>query len=193
MPIGILGKKKYMSRVFKDTGEVVPVTVVYCPPNVITQLKTKDVDGYSAAQIAVFPRKNETKTKTHYFKREIVINDESVDLQKGGEITLKDFSEVVSVKVISKSKGKGFQGVIKRHNYSTGPNTHGSKFHRTPGSRGNCKPSRSVKGLQMPGRMGGEKVTLKSVPIVHIDVEQNLIALKGSIPGAKNSFITLIV
>ena len=193
MPIGILGKKKYMSRVFRPTGEVVPVTVIHCPANIVKQVKTIDADGYFAAQLAVFPRKKQTKTKSHYFTKELKISSEKTDLKEGSEVTLKDFTDVDNVKVVSISKGKGFQGIIKRHNFSTGPNTHGSKFHRTPGSRGNCKPSRSVKGLKMPGRMGGDQVTLRSVPIVDIDLEQNLIALKGSIPGAKNSFITLIV
>jgi len=191
MPIGILGRKQYMTRAFMESGEVVPVTVISCPKNIIDQIKTDETDGYSAIRLAAFPRKKPTKTNTHYVKREIK-SKETADLKRGGEISLEDFVDVKSVEVISVSKGKGFQGVIKRHNFSGGPGGHGSKFHRNPGSMGNCKPSRSIKGMKMAGHMGGNRITLKSVDVIKVDPSQELIALKGAIPGGKNSFITII-
>lgn len=191
MPIGILGQKKYMTRVFLESGEMVPVTVISCPKNVIDQIKTTDKDGYEAVKLAAFPRKHQTKTKTHYFSKEIRAQHTD-GVEKGSDVSLADFVDVKEVKVIGTSKGKGFQGVIKRHGFSGGPGGHGSKFHRMPGSMGTRKPSRTVKGKKMPGRMGGDKITLQTVQVVKVDVQQELIALKGAIPGAKNSFVTLI-
>lgn len=180
-----------MTRVFLETGEVVPVTIISCPANIVNQVKTLEKDGYSAVCLAVFPRKKPTKMKTHYFKKEIK-TEGGVELKRGDLVTLADLAEGANVQIIAQAKGKGFQGVMKRHNFAGGPATHGSKFHRQPGSMGNCKPSRSIKGMKMAGRMGGQQLTLKSVPIVKIDVEKGLIALKGSIPGGRNSFVTII-
>ena len=190
MPIGILGQKKYMTQLFMESGEAVPVTVVSCPQNIIDQIKTIEADGYSAVRLSAFPKKKPTKTNTHYVKKEIRIQGE--ELKKGDMISLENFKDVKDVKVVGIAKGKGFAGVIKRHHFSGGPGAHGSKFHRQPGSVGTRKPERTVKGKKLPGRMGGQQITLLCVPVIKVDVKNGLIALKGSIPGARNSYIKII-
>lgn len=180
-----------MSQVYLDTGKVVPVTVLECPKNVVKNVKTAAKEGYDAICLSAFAKKNPTKNQTHYITREIRTNQLD-GMEKGKEISLKDFAEVKEVNIVGVSKGKGFQGVVKRYHFKGGPASHGSKFGRTPGSRGTRKPNKSSKGMRSAGRMGADRVTLKHIEIVKIDADNNLIAVKGSVPGAKNSFVTLI-
>jgi large subunit ribosomal protein L3 len=181
---GILGKKIGMTRLIQDDGRVIPITVVQCEPNEITQVKTVEKDGYPAIVLGFSKLKKPTKTKKFYFQREFKINeDEAESYKKGENITVESLKEVEKVKVISTSKGKGFQGVIKRHNFSRGPETHGSHHHREPGSIGACtKPGRVAKGKKLPGRMGGARITIKTA-ISLINEEKNLVCLKGAVPG----------
>ncbi len=176
---------------YLDTGKVIPVTVLECPSNIVKNVKTTAKEGYDAVCLTAFPKKNPSKNQTHYFTGEI--RTSQLDgVETGNEISLKDFGDVKEVNIVGISKGKGFQGVVKRYHFKGGPASHGSKFGRTPGSRGTRKPNKSSKGMRSAGRMGCDRITLKHIEIMKIDVENNLIALKGSIPGAKNSFVTLI-
>ena len=178
-----------MTRVIQDDGRVIPVTVVQCLPNVVTQVKTADKDGYPALVLGFNALKKPTKNKKYHVKKEFQTEDA---LEKGAEIKVDIFEEGDKVRISGISKGKGFQGVIKRYNFSRGPETHGSHHHRRPGSIGACaKPGRVHKGKKLPGRMGTDKTTLRDCMVVHIDSEDNLIAIKGSLPGAKNSIITI--
>lgn len=186
---GILGKKIGMTRVFQDDGRVIPITVVECTPNEVTQVKTTDKDGYPAIVLGFSKLKKPGKTKKFYHSKEFKTEDEH---KKGDKITLEALKDVESVKVTGISKGKGFQGVIRRHNFSRGPESHGSHHHREPGSIGACaKPGRVHKGKKLPGHMGLEKVTLKSVKIAYLDTEKHLIGLKGPVPGPNGSLVII--
>lgn len=188
--IGIIGRKIGMTRVIQDDGRVIPVTVVQCAPNVVTQVKTTDKDGYPAVVLGFDALKKPKKNKKFYVKREFKV--EEGEFEKGKEVSVEVFEEGEKVGICGVSKGKGFQGVIKRHNFSRGPETHGSHHHREPGSIGACaKPGRVHKGKKLPGRMGTDQVTLRDRVVVHIDKEDNLIAIKGPLPGAKNGVITI--
>ena len=187
--IGILGKKLGMTRVIQDDGRVIPITVVQCEPNEVTQVKTAEKDGYPAVVLGFSALKKPKKTRKFKFQREVKL-DEGQEFKKGDLISLKDFNEIKKVFVTATSKGKGFQGVIKRHNFSRGPETHGSHHHREPGSVGACaKPGRVAKGKKLPGHMGNKKVTLKGVEIVYLDAKNNLIGLKGPLPGPNKGLI----
>lgn len=190
---GILGKKIGMTRIINEEGQTVPVTVLCCEPNVVTQIKTAEKDGYDAVVLACSPRKAPTKNKKHLFTREFrIMADENYEL--GGQVDLSALAEVEKVSVTSISKGKGFQGVIKRHNFSRGPESHGSRHHREPGSIGACAmPGRVAKGKKLPGRMGNKQVTIHNVSVVLIDKSKNLIALKGAIAGPINGLVKLTV
>jgi large subunit ribosomal protein L3 len=184
---GILGKKVGMTRLIQDDGRVIPVTVVECPPNTITQVKTVDKDGYPAIVLGFSELKKPTKTKKFKHVKEFKV-------EEGAEftVTLENFLEIKLVKITAISKGKGFQGVIKRHNFSRGPETHGSHHHREPGSIGACaKPGRVAKGKKMPGRMGTDQVTVRKVKIAHLDPSKNLIALKGAVPGPNGGLVII--
>jgi large subunit ribosomal protein L3 len=188
---GIIGKKLGMTRLIKDDGRVIPVTVVECEPNTVAQVKTEEKDGYPAIVLGFSELKKPTKTKKFKVLREFPLSKDD-EVKKGDKLTLEMFNEIKEVKVTGTSKGKGFQGVIKRWNFSRGPETHGSHHHREPGSIGACtKPGRVAKGKKMPGRMGTDKVTIKGVKVEHIDIENNLIALKGALPGARNGIIII--
>ncbi len=182
-----------MTRIFQDDGRVIPITVVQCDPNKITQIKTTDKDGYPAIVLGFSELKKPTKTKKFRHVREFQIKEEEIENYKqGDEITVESLQDTEKVKVSSISKGKGFQGVIKRHNFSRGPESHGSHHHREPGSIGACtKPGRVAKGKKLPGRMGGEKVTLSTVKIVKLDPSNNTICIKGSLPGPNGTLITI--
>ncbi len=178
-----------MTRVIADDGRVIPVTVIQCTPNKVTQVKTVEKDGYPAVVLGFDALKKPTKNKAFYVKKEFKTEDA---FEKDAEINVEIFEIGEKVGISGISKGKGFQGVIKRHNFSRGPETHGSHHHREPGSIGACaKPGRVHKGKKLPGRMGTDKVTLRDKEIVHIDKEDHLIAVKGPVPGAINAVITI--
>ncbi|MFA8438920.1 50S ribosomal protein L3 [Pueribacillus sp. YX66] len=199
---GILGKKLGMTQIFLENGDVVPVTVIEAMPNVVLQKKTVETDGYEAIQIGVEDKKEARTTKPEKghaekagttpkrFVREIRgVN--TAEYEVGQEIKVDVFSEGEKVDVTGTSKGKGFQGAIKRHNQSRGPMSHGSRYHRGPGSMGAVDPARVFKGKALPGRMGGERTTLQNLEIVKVDAERNLILIKGNVPGPKKGYVTI--
>ncbi|MBU1151386.1 50S ribosomal protein L3 [Patescibacteria group bacterium] len=190
---GIIGKKVGMTRLIKDDGRVIPITVVECEPNEITQIKTTEKDGYPALVLGFVKLKKPTKTKKFKLQREFRIKDDETDsYKKGDSLSVESLKEFETVTVTSTSKGKGFQGVIKRHNFSRGPETHGSHHHRRPGSIGACtKPGRVAKGKKLPGQMGSKQVTRRGVSIELLDEKKNIICLKGAVPGAKDSIVII--
>ena len=202
---GILGKKVGMTQIFDDDGRAVPVTVVEAGPCVVVQCKSEDSDGYEAVQIGLVegsPRRNATKAiKGHFQKAGIPptrfvaeVPVDSDDESKPGDSVLADiFSADDKVRVVGKSKGRGFQGVIKRYHFGGGRATHGSMFHRAPGSIGrSATPSRVFPGQKMPGHMGDKRITIKNAQVVKVDIERNLLFLKGGVPGARNSYIRIV-
>jgi len=187
--LGILGKKIGMTRILQDDGRVIPITLVQCEPNTVAQVKTKEKDGYPAIVLGFCALKKPMKTKKFRFLKEVKTG-ENETYNKGDQVTVESFKDTKTVEVMSVSKGKGFQGVVKRYHFRGGPETHGSHAHREPGSIGcRAKPGRVVKGKHLPGHMGGAQVTLKRIPVEYIDVEKNLIGLKGPVPGANKSLI----
>ena len=198
MTIGIVGRKTGMTRVFTADGTSIPVTVVEATPNRVTQVKTADVDGYSAVQITVGERKASRVSKPeagHFAKAgvaagrglwELRLADGAESPAVGEEITVSSFEAGQKVDVTGQSRGKGFQGVIKRWNFRMQDATHGnSRSHRAPGSIGqNQSPGRVFKGKKMAGHMGDERVTVQTLEVVRVDVERNLLLIKGAIPGA---------
>jgi len=189
---GIIGKKIGMTRLIEDDGKIIPVTVVECQPNEIAQVKTKEKDGYSAIVLGYSKLQKPSKTKKFQRTREVKITQEDeATLKKGDQITLDILKEITDVEVISVSKGKGFQGTVKRHNFTRGPMSHGSHFHREPGSIGaRAKPGRVCKGKRMAGRMGSDNMTIKT-KVVKTDTSKNLLCLKGPVPGSNGSLITI--
>lgn len=202
MTKGILGKKIGMTQLFTPEGIVLPVTVVEAGPCVVLQKKEVTTDGYEAIQVG-FADKKESRTnkpeKGHAAKanatpKRFVRELRNVDLSQyevGQELKADIFNAGEIVDVTGTSKGKGFAGAIKRHGFSRGPMGHGSRYHRRPGSMGSIAANRVLKGKKLPGRMGGEKVTVQNLEVVSVDVERNLILIKGAVPGAKNSFVTI--
>lgn len=190
---GIIGKKVGMTRVFQDDGRVIPVTVIQCEPNEVAQIKTVEKDGYPALVLGFSKLKKPTKTKKFRRLKEFKLEESDMDAYKqGDQVTVENFTEVELVNVTASSKGKGFQGVIRRHNFSRGPETHGSHHHRRPGSIGACaKPGRVAKGKKLPGRMGNDRVTLKKLNLVAVDKSKNIICIKGPIPGPNGGIITI--
>jgi large subunit ribosomal protein L3 len=203
---GILGKKVGMTQVFGERGEVVPVTVIEAGPCFVAQIKTVERDGYTAVQLGFEEAKPNRLTQPqllHLQKsnlpplrhlRELRVSvDELADLEEGQKVTVDIFEKGEMVDVTGASKGRGFAGVVKRHGFSGGPKTHGqSDRHRAPGSIGACTtPGRVFKGMRMAGRMGGERVTAQSLEVVLVDPERNLLAVKGSVPGAKNGLLLI--
>jgi large subunit ribosomal protein L3 len=199
--IGIVGRKKEMSQIFSDDGKVVPVTLVEVPGCVVTQVKTEASDGYSAVQLGFGSSKNINKSLKGHIEEAGMESVETLfefrvsDIDKykvGQKVFIDILMEGEIVDVSGYSKGKGFQGVVKRHGYSGGPDTHGSRSHRVPGSMGaSATPSRVLKGKKLPGRMGGDHVTVKNIEIVKIDKDNNIVAVKGAIPGSRNSIVLL--
>ena len=199
----ILGRKIGMTQVFDEDDNVVPVTVIQAGPCVVSQVKTVATDGYDAVQIgfgSIKPKHVNKPMAGHFAKagvepmrylREVrVANGE--EHKVGDVVSVADFAEVKNVDVTGTSKGKGFQGTIKRWNFACGPITHGSRNQRRPGSIGQCAyPSRVRKGLHMAGHMGDERVTVKNLKLVRIDAEQNLMLVKGAVPGAKNALVSV--
>jgi large subunit ribosomal protein L3 len=199
----IFGTKLGMTQVFDASGDVVPVSVVKAEPCVITQLKSKDKDGYDAVQIGygqVKERKLTSPQKGHFQKAGVratrylaeIRVEELNGYELGQEIKVSVLEEGDSVKVTGVSRGKGFTGVVKRHGFRGGPGTHGSMFHRAPGSIGASSfPSKVDKGKRFPGRMGGERVTARGLKVMRVDQEKNLILLKGSVPGPKGGWVLI--
>ncbi len=200
MPKAILGKKLGMTQIFTEEGKVIPVTVVEAGPCKIAQVKTMDNDGYTAIQLGFGDIKNNNVTKPskgHTDKagidpvkhlREIRCKDIST-YNVGDTITIEIFAEGENVDVSGVSKGKGFAGTIKRWNQRRGPMSHGSKNHRRPASAGAKGPARVFKGKKSPGRLGGENCTVQNLEVVRVDVERNLLLIKGAVPGAKKSLL----
>ena len=194
---GIIAKKIGMSRVFLENGDAVPVTYLEVQPNTVIRTKSEEKDGYNAVVLGVKPKKWRTR-KGNEHTRYGDIKEWKVDslegLEAGKQLDCSKFIKEATVSVTGKSKGKGFQGVIKRHKFSEGPRTHGSHHHRRTGSIGMCEfPGRVMKGKKMPGRMGGDQVTIKKREIMDCDPEKGVIAVKGPIPGTNggNVYITL--
>ncbi len=187
---GILGKKLGMTRVVKDNGIYVPVTIIQCTPNIIHQIKTADKDGYNAIALGFEARKRPTKTKKFYYVREFHVD--SLDgLEKGAAIDLSVLAEGDIISITGVTKGKGQQGVMKRYNFRGGPGGHGSHFMREPGSVGaRAKPGKIHPGKKLPGHMGSDQMTRKS-SVEYIDMENNLIGIKGPVPGSINSYVTI--
>ena len=187
---GLLGKKIGMTRVIQDDGRVIPITVIQCDPNEIAQVKTVEKDGYPAIVLGFSKIKKPTKTRKFYFMREFRIKgDESV--KKGDLLNVEIFKEGDKISITSTSKGKGFQGVVKRHHMAGGPASHGSHFHREPGSVGaRAKPGKILRGKRLPGHMGDETTTVRT-SVIYLDTKKNLIGIKGPVPGSPNSLVSI--
>lgn len=199
---GILGRKLGMTQVFTTEGKLIPVTVISVEPNVVTQIKTKENDGYEAIQLGFDTKREKLATKAlightnkanttpkRFFKeiKGVDINDYTV----GQEIKADIFEAGEVVDVTGTTKGKGFQGVIKRHGQSRGPMGHGSHYHRKPGSMGTMRPMRVFKGKKLPGHMGTLTVTIQNLEVVAVDLENKCILVKGNVPGAKKSLVII--
>lgn len=203
MTLGIIGEKLGMTQIFDDKGLVIPVTVLKVEPLVVAQIKTKETDGYDAVQLAYCVGKEKHMTKAeigHLKKNEIGTYrhlkefrvDNPSDYKVGQQITVEALNGVEKVDVSAKSIGKGFQGTVKRWNFGRGPMAHGSKNHREPGSIGaGTTPGRVIKGKKMAGNMGNENVTIAKLKVVQIDTENNLLLIKGSVPGPEGKFVTV--
>ncbi len=199
----VLGRKIGMTQVFAEDGRLVPVTVIEAGPMVVTQVKNKETDGYTAVQVAFGEKKEKRVNKPlrgHFakagvgfkkFVREFRMDDSSA-YSLAQEINVSIFEAGEIVDATGTSKGKGFQGPIKRHNQSRGPMTHGSRYHRGPGSMGAASdPSRVFKGKKLAGHMGAERVTIQNLEVVRVDAEKNLILIKGAIPGPKKGLVVI--
>ncbi|MEI5909194.1 50S ribosomal protein L3 [Bacillus spongiae] len=202
MTKGILGRKIGMTQVFAENGDLIPVTVIEASQNVVLQKKTDETDGYNAVQLGFEDKREKlankpekghvakAETAPKRFLREIRgVNMD--DFEVGQEVKVNIFAEGELVDVTGISKGKGFQGAIKRHGQSRGPMSHGSRYHRRPGSMGPVDPNRVFKGKLLPGRMGGEQITVQNLEIVKVDEERNLLLVKGNVPGAKKALLTV--
>lgn len=207
MSVGMIGIKSGMTRIFTESGESVPVTVIEVPANLISQIKTGDSDGYTAIQVTAGSRRVSRMTKAeigHYKKagveagrmtREFRVTDEALaNFTSGAQVSLDHFQEGQAVDVRGISKGKGFQGVVKRHNFRTQDASHGNSLsHRVLGSAGQCQtPGRVFKGKKMAGQMGNVKRVVQNQKIVKIDAENRVILIKGTVPGAPGSFVVLL-
>jgi len=201
MTIGLVGRKVGMTRIFTEDGVSIPVTVLECSPNRVTQVKTLDTDGYQAIQVTAGSKKASRVNKPeagHFAKAgveagrglwEFTLDDnEGADIKVGAELSVELFNEINKVDVTGQSKGKGFQGGVKRWNFSMQDATHGNSIsHRAPGSIGQCQtPGRVFKGKKMAGHMGAERVTTQNLEVVRVDIERNLLLVKGAVAGAKN-------
>ena len=197
---GMLGRKLGMSQVFREDGMVVPVTVIQAGPCMVTQVKTKDNDGYEAVQVGYVEAKRLNRPLRGHLRhsglfrylRELPV-DELGDLQVGQQIGVDLFQTGEKVDVVGTSKGRGFQGVMKRHGFHGGPRTHGqSDRARAPGSiGGNTFPAKVFKGKKMAGHMGNTRITVKNLEVVEVDRERNLLLLKGGVPGAPNGLLVI--
>ncbi|ETT88676.1 50S ribosomal protein L3 [Viridibacillus sp. FSL R5-0477] len=202
MTKGILGRKIGMTQVFAENGDLIPVTVVEATPNVVLQKKSVDTDGYEAIQIGFEDKREKLSNKPekgHVAKASTApkrfireIRDVNLaEYEVGQEVKVEIFAEGDVVDVTGVTKGKGFQGVIKRHGQSRGPMSHGSRYHRRPGSMGPVAPNRVFKQKKLPGQMGGGVVTIQNLEIVKVDVERNLLLIKGNVPGSRKALVTV--
>ncbi|MCH1958807.1 MULTISPECIES: 50S ribosomal protein L3 [Romboutsia] len=199
---GILGRKVGMTQIFTEEGIVVPVTVVEAGPVVVTQVKTTEKDGYNAVQVGFEDAKEKSLNKPqkgHLAAANVLKKhlkefrvESTEEYSVGQEIKADLFAAGEKIDVTGTSKGKGFQGPIKRHGQSRGPESHGSRYHRRPGSMGACSfPGRVFKNKKLAGHMGSVKVTIQNLEVVKVDADKNLILVKGAIPGAKGSVVTI--
>jgi len=206
MTIGLIGRKRGMTRVFTEQGDSIPVTVVEVSPNRITQVKTVETDGYRALQVTLGKKRTSLLNKPqvgHFSKVEVeageglwelrLADNEGADLETGAELKVDQFEAGQMVDVTGTSKGKGFAGAVKRHNFSMQDATHGNSLaHRAPGSIGQCQtPGRVFKGKKMAGQMGDERVTTQNLEVIQIDAERNLMLIKGAVPGAAGGQVTV--
>jgi len=204
MVTGIIGKKVGMTQVFDPDGTVHPATVIKAGPCVVVQAKTRETDGYEAVQLGFVeetPAKVNKPTAGHYKKagvpptsvrREVKVAAGGDAVKAGDQVLADIFKQGDRVDVIGTSRGKGFQGVMKRHNFRGGAATHGSMFHRAPGSIGASSfPSRVVKGMRGPGRMGGTRITTRNLRVVSVDLENHLLVLRGAVPGAPDGVVVI--
>jgi large subunit ribosomal protein L3 len=205
MLTGILGKKVGMTQVFAPDGTVTPATVIKAGPCVVTQMKTSPSDGYESVQVGLVeerPARANRPQAGHYKKagvpptrvrRELRVAKGAEAPKAGDQILVNAvFNNGDRVDVIGVSRGKGFQGVVKRHNFRGGAATHGSMFHRAPGSIGaSSYPSRVVKGMRAAGRMGGDRVTVRNLKVVQVDAENNLLVIRGAVPGAPGGYVVV--
>ncbi len=202
MAKGILGKKIGMTQIFSEAGALIPVTVIEVTPNIVLQKKTVESDGYNAVQLGFLDKKekhankaetghaSKANTAPKRFVKEIA-GEEMLVFEVGQEVKGNIFVEGELVDVTGTSKGKGFQGIIKRYNAHLGPMAHGSGYHRGIGSMGSINPARIKPGKKMPGRMGGETKTVQNLVFVKYDEANNVILIKGNVPGAKNSYVVI--
>lgn len=197
----ILGRKIGMTQIFDETGQAIPVSVIQAGPCVVTQIKTPEKDGYVAVQVGfgeVSPKRVNKPLKGHFKKanvpplrylREVPVDDLS-EIEVGKEIRVAEvFKAGDKVKVTGTSKGRGFQGVVKRHHFHGGPQSHGSMVHRKPQSSGATDAARTFKGVKKPGHMGAERITQKGLTVVRVDAERNLLLVRGAVPGANGGLL----
>jgi len=198
---GILGKKLGTTQIFTEDGRLIPVTVIEAGPVKVVQKKEKDKDGYEALQMGfdvIRKEKNVTKPMKGHFKKtsspyyRFIKEIDMEGFNAGDDITVDIFAKGEKVSIVGTSKGKGFQGVMKRHNYKGGPGSHGSMFNRAPGSIGSSSyPSRVFKNKALPGHMGDERVTVRNIEIVDVRKEQNILLVKGAVPGATGGYVII--
>ena len=197
---GILGRKVGMTEVFTTNGLLIPVTVIEVEPNVITQIKTVEKDGYNSIQLGAFTKREKVSNKPEmgHVKKANTTPKRFLKEIKGLDISNYEVGQVLSVDIFEAgeivdvtgtSKGKGFQGTIKRHNFSRGPMSHGSHYHRAVGSRGPMRPMRVLKGKKLPGHMGNETVTIQNLEIIAVDTENNCLLVSGNVPGPKKGYV----
>lgn len=202
MTKGILGRKIGMTQVFAENGDLIPVTVIEATPNVVLQKKTVDTDGYESIQLGFEDKREKLSNKPakgHVAKADTApkrfIREfrglNTADYEVGQVVNVESFAEGDVIDVTGVAKGKGFQGVIKRHGQSRGPMSHGSRYHRRPGSMGPVAPNRVFKQKKLPGQMGGQTVTIQNLEVVKIDAERNLLLVKGNVPGSRKSLVVV--
>jgi large subunit ribosomal protein L3 len=204
MVTGLIGKKVGMTQLFQPDGSVQPATVLKAGPCVVSQVKTVETDGYAAVQLGLVEAKasKENKPTQGHFKkagvpptrvrREVTLATGGDPLKAGDQVNVGIFADGERVDVIGTSRGKGFQGVVKRHHFAGGRASHGSMFHRAPGSIGASSfPSRVVRGMRMAGHMGSDRVTVRNIKVLRVDAENNLLLVEGAVPGGPNSIVVI--